>query len=86
MPESDATHIVKTTVIEDGPNGACVELSIANATSLEEATESITISVRIAPDKSRRPPYLIDYQREALHRAVELIREHSRPLDQLLNH
>ena len=83
MPEPAATQILKTTVEADDSNGARVELAIADAPTLEEATESIVISVRVAP--GRATPYLADYQREALHRAVDLLRQHSRPLDQLLD-
>ena len=82
MPESAETQILWTKVVDDGPDTARVELAIANAPNLEDATETIVISVRIAPN--RIVPMLAAYQLSALHRAVELIREHSHRLDALL--
>ena len=83
MPEYAATQILETKVVSAGPNAARVELIIADATSLEEATESVVLSVKI--DVQSEIQSFAAYQRLALHRAVELIREHSRPLDVLLD-
>lgn len=83
MPEHASTRILETKVVSDGPTAARVELIIADATSLEEATESVVLSVKINLEGEIRP--FAAYQRLALHRAVDLLREHSRPLDNLLD-
>ena len=80
MPESPAIQILRTTV-KDG--GAYVEMVLANAPSLEDASESVALSVRV--DLKTKFPELANYQRHALHRAVELIREITRPLDSELS-
>jgi hypothetical protein len=38
---------LRTTVVDDGPNAARVELTIADASTLEAATESVVLSVRV---------------------------------------
>ena len=48
MSESSPTRILRTTVVADGPKAARVEMTIANASALEEATESILLSVHHA--------------------------------------
>lgn len=83
MPESAKTQILWTKVVDDGPDTARVELAIANAPNLEDATETIVISVRIAPNSI--VPMLAAYQLWALNRAVDLIREHSHSLDASLH-
>ncbi len=83
MPEPAATRILETKVVDDGTNAARVGLTIADADILEEATGSVVISVRIGLKNETRP--FVDYQRQALHRAVDLLREHSHPLDQMLD-
>ena len=83
MPEHASTQILETKVVSDGPTAARVEITIADATSLEEATESVVLSVKIDLEREVQP--FATYQRFALHRAVGLIREHSRPLDALLD-
>ncbi len=83
MPERGNTQILETKVRADGSRAAHVELTIADAASLEEASETLVLAVRIDLSSETRP--FADYQRKALHRAVELIREHSRPLDALLD-
>ena len=83
MPESAETQILWTKVADDGPDTARVELAIAHAPNLEDATETIVISVRIAP--SHIVPMLAAYQLSALNRAAALIREHSHRLEASLN-
>lgn len=83
MPEHGATQILATKVVSDGSNAARVDITIADAASLEEATESVSFSVRIELRNETRP--FVEYQLSALHRAVEMIREHSHSLDQLLD-
>ena len=83
MPERASTQILETKVVSDGPNAARVELTLADATTLEAATESVVLSVKITLQSDTRP--FADYQRMALHRAVDLLREHSHPLDALLD-
>ena len=81
MPEHAATQILRTTVVETGPTSARVELVLADATTLEASKESIVLSVNIELPNQKRPHG--DYKRLALHRAVTLLREHSRPLDEI---
>ena len=83
MPEPAATQILATKVVSDGSNAARVDITIADAASLEEATESVSLSVRIKLENETRP--LADYQRQAVKRAVEFLSEHWRSLDQLLS-
>jgi hypothetical protein len=71
MPEPAATQILETKVVDNGPNAARVELTIADADTLEGATESVAISVKINLKNETRP--FVDYQRLALHRAVDLL-------------
>ncbi len=70
MPEHASTQILETRVVADGSNAARVELTIADAATLEYATESIVLSVKIALRDDIRP--FADYQRLALHRTVRV--------------
>ena len=83
MLEDAATQILATRVRADGPKAARVELTIADAASLEEATESVVISVRVNIPSDIWP--FPAYQHAALGRAVELLREPWRPLEDRLN-
>ena len=83
MIEHASTQVLETKVVEDGTTAARVELIIADAPSLETATESVVLSVKIDLEDEIRPH--ADYRRLALHRAVDILREHSRPLDSLLD-
>ncbi len=82
MPEHAATQILATKVVDDGPNAARVELTIADATTLEEATETVALSVTIKLDHETSP--LAEYQSRAIQRAVDFLSEHWRSLDKLL--
>ncbi len=82
MPEHAATQILATKVVSDGSNAARVDITIADATSLEEATESVSLSVRIKLPNETRP--LAEYQSLAIQRAVNFLSEHWRSLEDLL--
>ena len=82
MPEHAATQILATKVVSAGPNAARVELTIADAATLEEASESVLICVKIHLDSEITP--LPDYQRRAIQRASEMLAEHWRSLEDLL--
>ncbi len=82
MPEHAATQILATKVVADGRNAARVELTIADAATLEEATETLAICVKMQLDSEITP--LPDYQRRAIQRAADLLAEHWRSLEQLL--
>ena len=60
MPEPAATQILATKVVADGPSAARVELTIADAATLEEASETISVSVDIKLDHETAP--LAEYQ------------------------
>lgn len=83
MTEPAGTQILETKVVESGPRAARVELTIADAPSLEAASETIVLSVNIDLHNDTRP--FLDYKRLALHRAIDILREHSRPMDQVLD-
>ena len=82
MPTPADVQILGTKVESVGPGVARVELTVADAATVEEASESVSISVRIAVESEAQP--FAEYQRLALHRAVVILREHSRPLDDLM--
>ncbi len=82
MPESAGTQILWTKVVDDGPDTVRVELAIADKPNLEDATESIVISVRVG--QRGELASLVRYQWDALEHAVGLIREHSLPMKNLL--
>ena len=81
MTES-LTQILETKVESVGVDTYRVEMVLADKANAEEATEAIRVSVRV---QSKFPsPFLAELQVEALHRAVQLIREHIQPLDQMV--
>jgi hypothetical protein len=82
MLEPAATQILATRVQPAGPNVARVELTIADAATLEEASETISVSVDIKLDRETAP--LVEYQSRAIQRAVDFLSEHWRSLDKLL--
>ncbi len=74
----------ETKIVADGPNAARVELVIADAASLEAATETIVVCVNVSLDSEASP--LLDYQRRALVRTSDIVAEHWRALDKILGH
>jgi hypothetical protein len=76
------TQILATKVVPVGPRAARVELIIADAATLEEATETISVSVGIKLDRETAP--LVEYQSLTIQRAVDFLSEHWRSLDKLL--
>lgn len=83
MPEQPSTQILQTTVRPADQGASRVELVLADAATVEDAETSIVISLTV-PKGTRAAPFVVDLQNAALHRAVDLIREHTRPQDQFL--
>ena len=83
MPESASTQILSTKIEDDARGGTRVDLVIGDAATLEEATESVAISVCVSADQPL--PRLAYLQLLALSKAANLIRENSRPLEQAMD-
>ena len=74
--------IRETKVVPAGEGVSLVKIAIADAANPDLAVEQISLSVKVHHD--RKFPYLVEIQFDALVRAVDVLREHTRELQPLI--